>query len=395
MDKILQIGIINDRSRPSLGLHGLHTAFHGLPGVELAALADGLDDGVENVRQQLGAKRRYRTMEEMFAAEKLDIAVICSRAPSDHAGQIKAALQHNCHIFCEKPLTANLQEAAQLVKLVKNSGLKLCMAHPGRYATPFLTIKKLIEQNEIGDIVSVETYGKSDHRGGGEDLMTLGTHMLDLMVFLFGPAESVMAELRTGGKPSPRSERTATVEEIGPCAGEEIFADFRFAHGIRGTFFSKKGLADYHDSRGSTRMGMAVVGTKGILSTRFTDMMPDFPVRLGRNCYPAAYGDGEFIDIPDMEAREIPGARELDADYLRQFSIPQTIFFRRANRFAAWDLIEAIRKNRQTVSNVNNGYAALEMIYGIYASHCQEKLIHFPLEDIRHPLEIKYNNEEK
>lgn len=384
----LRVAVVMDRASPSLGLHGLHLAFHGLPGVELAALVDSVDDGVDEIRQKLGAHRRFRSMAEMLSAEPIDIVVLTSRHPADHAGQIELALAHRCHIYCEKPLTTSLAEAERLVQQVKQAGVRFCMAHPGRYAPSFRTIKQILEGGEIGDVLRVETYGKCDHRGGGEDLMTLGTHLLDLMTFFLGKASSVYAELWTNGKLSPQHERTPTIEAIGPCAGDEIQAEFRFDRGIRGTFYSRKDLFSYRGAeRPLTHMGLAIVGTEGVVSTRFTDLIPDCPVRLARTRYPAAYGEVAFTEVAIQDARTIPGAAPLDPTYLSQWAIPQTHFFHQANRFAAWDLLEAIAENRATFSGIHHAYDTLEMIYGIYASHVLGKKIYFPLVDKRHPLE--------
>jgi hypothetical protein len=57
-----------------------------------------------------------------------------------------------------------------------------------------------------------------------------------------------------------------------------------------------------------------------------------------------------------------------------------------SNRFAVWDLMRAIEENRQPVSNVYNARLALEMIYGIYASHLTTAMVRFPITDRTHPL---------
>ena len=51
-----------------------------------------------------------------------------------------------------------------------------------------------------------------------------------------------------------------------------------------------------------------------------------------------------------------------------------------------WDLRRAIAEDRQPASNVYNARQALEMIYGIYASHLARRVISFALADRAHPL---------
>ena len=77
-----KVGIIKDTSKPDLGLHGLHTAFLGLPGVEIAALADSNPRMCEDIMKFTQAERRYYDPAEMIEREKPDIVIITSRRPS-------------------------------------------------------------------------------------------------------------------------------------------------------------------------------------------------------------------------------------------------------------------------------------------------------------------------
>ena len=65
-----KVGIIKDTSKPDLGLHGLHTAFLGLPGVEIAALADSNPRMCEDIMKFTQAERRYYDPAEMIEREK-------------------------------------------------------------------------------------------------------------------------------------------------------------------------------------------------------------------------------------------------------------------------------------------------------------------------------------
>ena len=90
--------------------------------------------------------------------------------------------------------------------------------------------------------------------------------------------------------------------------------------------------------------------------------------------------------MPLTEDRIIPGAEPLDYSLCGQKDIPRAPFFLEANRFAVWDLMRAIEEDRQPVSNAYSARLALEMIYGIYASHLSRAVVHFPLTDGTHPL---------
>ncbi|MDR2116683.1 MAG: Gfo/Idh/MocA family oxidoreductase [Planctomycetaceae bacterium] len=378
-----KVAIVRDTSKPTLGLHGLHAAFCGLPNVEVVALIDSNTKDIEQKMSVTQAKRHYTTCEEMLKHESPDIVILTSRHPNDHLGQIKMVAEKGCHIYCEKPLSVFLHEADEIVTIAEKNRIKIGMAHHCRYGLGFLTMKQLIESGKIGTPLTVQGWGKSDHRGGGEDLMVLGTHILDLMTFIFGSPECVMSDIRVQGHPANVSELTKTVEPIGPAIGDEIYAAFRFSDGVRGTFESRRNLY-----KGNYRMGICVTGSKGMLSFRFLDGSRELqPLRFSNiPCSPPS--DSFTENIPLKEYRIIPNAEPLDSLYKKLDGKPDIVpSFIETNRFAAWDLMQAIEEDRQPVSNVYNARSTLEMIYGIYAAHITKTTVNFPLTNRKHPLE--------
>ncbi len=382
MAKTWRIAIVKDTSKPMLGLHGLHTAFRGLPNVDIVGHVDANEEHIDQKMAVTGARRHYTSLEKMLDSEAPDIVVLCSRHPYDHLGQIQAAAEAGCHIYCEKPLTANLREADRIVEIVEEKQIRICMAHPGRYALEFRTMKSMLQEGEIGRPVTAYGRGKCDHRGGGEDLIVLGTHILDLQTFFFGAPEYVYADVTTNGRPVVATDRTDTVEPIGPAAGKEIFAHFRFPANVGGIFQSRRDLCNRAGAK--TCFGITVVGTEGALSMRFGDSTTE-KLRISTEPGPIEYG-ACFEEVPLTEDRVIPDAQPLDYSLCGQKDIPVARYFLEANRFAAWDLICAIQENRSPVSNAYNARLTLEMIYGIYRAHLSGGKVCFPLENREHPL---------
>ena len=380
--KSWKIGIVQDTSKPMLGFHGLHNAFRGLPGVEIVAHVDSNTENLE-AKMAYGAKRHYLSYQEMMDKEKPDIVVLCSRHPYDHFEQIKAAAERGIHIYCEKPMCVSLEEADKIVELAEMHHIKICMAHPARYALAFRTMKKMIDAGEIGTPMRIYGRGKCDHRGGGEDLIVLGTHILDLQTFFFGTPEYVFADVTTDGKPIRKGDRKETVEPLGSVAGNEVFAYFRFPSDVCGTFESRHGLLNRENE--IIYMGITVTGTKGTLSMRFNDNMPvESKLRISRiPAPPEDYTCYEEISI--VETRSIPGAKPLDYSLCGTMNIPGKPFFLESNRFAVWDLMCAIVEDRLPLSNQHNARLVQEMIYGIYASHLSGQRVSFPLDILGNP----------
>jgi predicted dehydrogenase len=380
-----KVGIVKDTSKPMFCLHALHVAFRGLPDVDVVAHCDSNPTDIAKKMSVTQAKRHYHDYREMLDRESLDIVVLCSRHPGDHFAQIRAAAERGCHIYCEKPLVADLREADEIARIANEKRVKIGVAHPARYSLPYLTMKKMIEDGEIGTPFTAYGRGKCDQRGGGEDMVVLGTHIFDLQIFLFGAPQRVWADVKANGHPISAADRVKPLEPIGPTAGDDIFACFNFPNGARGIFESRKGLPGVRD--GIVQMGLTVVGSKGALAMRFNDAArPVCTLRINRNPTPPEDG-AQFAEVPLCETRSIPGAEPLDLSLCGQTDIPPASFFLEAHRFAVWDLMRAIEADREPVSSVSNARTALEMVYGIYASSLTKKQIEFPLVSRRHPLE--------
>ncbi len=381
-ESLWRVGIVKDSSKPMLGLHGLHLACRGLPNVEVVAHVDSNPADIAAKMAVTRAKRHYLDYQEMLDKEAPDIVILCSRHPFDHLPQIKAAAERGCHIYCEKPLAATLQEADAIVDLVERHRIKLCVAHYARHNLAFLTMQRMIVAGAIGTPLTFLGRGKEDHRGGGEDLIVLGTHILDLQNLFFGPPLSVHAEVNAGGHPIGQTGSNQTVEPIGPAAGDDIFACFRLASGVRGVFESRRGLLD--SSHGPVRMGATVIGSEGMLTMRFHDGTPESPLRLSRSR--GAPEDGAaFEEVPLKEFRAFPEAEPLDYS-LCGTQLPPPRYFLEAHRLFLWDLLRAITEDRQPHSNAYGARLVQEMIQGIYASPLAGGAVTFPLTERRHPL---------
>ncbi len=380
-----KIAIVKDTSKKMFGLHGLQTAPLGLPDTGVVAAVDPNYDGIAERMKIMGAQRHYTDLETMLKSEHPDIVILTSRHPDDHLAQIRLCAAHNANIYCEKPLISNLLHGDEILQLIQNSGIKLCVAHPCRYAEPYLTMSRMIANGEIGKIISFTARGKCDHRGGGEDLIVLGTHILDWLIQLFGLPQTVMADITSNGKPLEKSMIHLPTEPVGPVAGDHIYAVFRFAGGVIGNFESCSNL--YTRAQGNSFMGLTVMGSQGSLSVRFEDAYPR-DLLLCRETIPPESG-AKFELISSKEKRQIPGAGPLD--YQRCFikDCPKLEYFPQSNRFALYDLMQSIQEDREPLSSARNAVMTQEMIQGIYLSALSGKRISFPLTERLHPLSGK------
>lgn len=363
------------------GGHFTQFSFTGLPGVEIAALSDS-NPLAEKSFRLTGAKRLYPSFQEMMEQEKPDIVILCSRLPDDHVEQIRYALTHQCHVLCEKPLAGTLDQADELAALSKQTGYLVQMAHLARFAPTFHEMKRMIDAGEIGRILTCHMRGKEDTRGGGEDMIVLGTHVMDAAYWIFGRPEQVFSDIRYQGRPLTAEDALSTTEPVGPCGGDEIYALYRFPNGVNGVFESRHVV----DS-GDVRLGLTVCGTKGILAIRYTGnrelrICRDFPVPE------EDHADFQVIALP--EATPVPDAEPIDYE---RWHINPDIYFHRYfaenNRRAAWNLLQAVKGKESLVAGIDSAIGSLEMITGTYQSAIRHAVVEYPLADRHHPLERK------
>ena len=108
-----------------------------IAGVQLVGFFDPNDSTAEAVASEYGI-RRYASEDELIdACQVVDIV-----APTNHHfGICQKAIRKGRHVFVEKPLANTVDEARQIVKLVKESGIKLQVGHVERFNPAFLAVK--------------------------------------------------------------------------------------------------------------------------------------------------------------------------------------------------------------------------------------------------------------
>lgn len=110
-----------------------------IEGVELAGFYDPHDETAEKVITQYGIKRFFNEDELIDACDAIDVVT-----PTHlHFAVCEKAIRKGKHVFVEKPLANTMQEAAQLVKLVQESNIKLQVGHVERFNPAFLAAKEL------------------------------------------------------------------------------------------------------------------------------------------------------------------------------------------------------------------------------------------------------------
>jgi predicted dehydrogenase len=131
----------------------------GAPGVELAATVDPDPEARRYVETTPG----YGVLEEALASVDCD-AVLVASPPGTHYVVAKAALEAGKHVLCEKPLATNLQDAFDLVETADRAERVLMVSQNYRYNAPFRVVQRLLMEDELGELASIEISCRRDTR---------------------------------------------------------------------------------------------------------------------------------------------------------------------------------------------------------------------------------------
>lgn len=134
---------------------------------------------------------------------KSDIdAVYIGSINSDHYEQAIKAAKAGKHIFCEKPLALNSQQAEEMVSAAKENNVLFAVNYVHNFHPLTIKAKELINTLKLGKIVSIQANFNIDFppdsnfrfiksKSGGGALRDLGTHMINLLRYFGGEISEI------------------------------------------------------------------------------------------------------------------------------------------------------------------------------------------------------------
>ena len=226
----------------------------------------------------VGDARVTTSWQDVITDANVDAVEILT--PHDaHLEVAVAAARAGKHILCQKPLARTLEECQIIIEAANRSDKVFFYGEMSRTSPAALEAKRCIDAGRIGQLVGIQaTY--AHHQGGqylttawrynpeeagGGQLLDGGIHLVDSMLHLGGPAQSVSA-MTTRFRPELGGEDTAVV-------------NIRFRNGALGTLFSSHAAAMWFPGA-----RCVVYGTEGLLilggpNGALTLMRPDLPER--------------------------------------------------------------------------------------------------------------------
>ncbi|MGO9761231.1 MAG: Gfo/Idh/MocA family protein [Solirubrobacteraceae bacterium] len=262
-----------------------------VPELRLHALCDRDPDALHALARKHPYARTVADFDELLADDSVS-AVVIATPPTTHAPLAKLALLAGKHVLVEKPLATSLSEGLELAELANSAGLTLMPGHTFVYSPAVNTVRKLIEEEVVGDIHFITSsrmnLGKYQRDGVVCDL---APH--DLSILLYWLKEPVVEVSAT---------ESCVFREGVP---ETAFVTLNFASGttanVQLSWLAPRKLRQ-----------MIVVGSKRMV--QYDDTAADEPVRVydrGMDVgAPSNFGEHQLIYrsgdvvIPRVEAHE-------------------------------------------------------------------------------------------
>lgn len=268
-----------------------------VPPLHLAALLT-TDAKKEQIGREIGFARVERDLDQFLKLDAVDVVDICT--PNNlHYPQILAAAQRGKHVYYEKPLCMDGDEADKLVEELRDCDRVIQGAYVLRFLPAVARARALLRQGVLGRVhsfryISYHSSYLNPHRpgswrlqhamSGGGALMDLGCHMLDLVRFMLGEAAEVQAWTDTVVKTRRWPQGDAAVD-----VDDHALVVLGLENGARGTVEVSRVAV------GGDNMHLEIYGEKGALHIDPAQANPRYFDPLGREIAPTIEPD-PFLD---------------------------------------------------------------------------------------------------
>ncbi len=170
--------------------------------VEIIGVCDLIRERAEKAVEEYNIPKLYEDMYELFRDPDVDIVLNITR-PYEHYEVTKQALLHGKHVYSEKPLSPDLNEARELVALAAEKNLRLGGAPDTFMGAGIQTARHLIDSGFIGTPIGGTARFVSNgperwhpdpeflYQYGGGPLFDMGPYYVTALINLLGPVAEV------------------------------------------------------------------------------------------------------------------------------------------------------------------------------------------------------------
>ncbi len=214
------------------------------PMTEVVAVADTDPENLELFCERFNVPG-YSTYGEMFAKERIDIAAPVLPVKAHPDAVVASARAGVKAVFCEKPMTASLEDADRMVEECRSRGTIFAAGVIPRNYPEYWKARDMLDAGEIGDVWSINIY---DPNGQG------GCHGINLALMFAGDPDVDWVVGWVGGDPLSDGDGDGDLKGIGGY--------IRFINGIECFCHIRESV---RTRAGESGQGLEVVGAHGLL----------------------------------------------------------------------------------------------------------------------------------
>lgn len=142
---------------------------------------------------------------EILQDPEIDVVDVCLPTYL-HKEVVLEAAANGKHVFCEKPIALNVEDAQKMVEACEKAGVKLGVGQVVRFFPDYAGVQDLLSSGRIGDpkVVRTSRGGAfprwsednwyADYTKSGGPIVDLAIHDFDWLLWLFGPVKRVFAK---------------------------------------------------------------------------------------------------------------------------------------------------------------------------------------------------------
>ena len=188
------------------GIARLHAlGYQGVEEVEIVAIADPIEDALNDFGESYNIQTRYLDPREMLDKENLDIVSVATWHRLHAPMTIAACARKPKAVLCEKPMATNLGDCDEMLIAAQRNSVKVAIAHQRRFNPVWTDARQLIANGAIGEPRQIVCRG-------GQGLLNDCSHLFDMMRYVLGDpdAEWVIGNIE---RKTERYERDIPIED--------------------------------------------------------------------------------------------------------------------------------------------------------------------------------------
>ena len=226
--------------------------------LRVVAVADPDPAAAEFARQQ--AVPLAKSYDDVLADREVQGVVLCT-PHTLHTDQIVRAANAGKHVFCEKPLSLSRQDVLKAVKSCNDNRVALGVGHEKRFEPPIQELMRMVKAGELGTPLQIEAnfvqdkfltlppdnWRLSAKEAPAGPMTATGIHLLDLSVGVMGPAERVLASVRTLGSELGNGDTLGILVNFRSGANALLSAILATPFDGRFAVYGSKGWAEVRD----------------------------------------------------------------------------------------------------------------------------------------------------